>query len=135
MGTVDATRNNQVLTIDFTSFAPGETFLFSIDVDSLPVNPADPPLDFTAFGSDLIGAAVQVEFTGPKVVDGFMIGDPDVLSASEFARGAGAASAFHGVNLDLTGSPLTNASLTGNVVTGVAGHGVYFDAPAGYGRL
>lgn len=121
--------NNQILTLNFTDFMPGETLLFVIDVDNAPLTPGDPPQDFSAFGRDLIGANVSFAFgpgtsSGPKQVSGTMVGDSSVFNASEFARGAGTASDFHGINLNLTNSPLTNAIIKGNQITGVAGHGV-----------
>lgn len=123
--------NNQILTLNFTDFMPGETLLFVIDVDNAPLTPGAPPQDFSAFGRDLIGANVSFQFgpgasSGPKQVAGTMVGDANVFNASEFARGADSASDFHGINLNLDNSPLTNAKISGNQITGVAGHGVLF---------
>ena len=123
--------NNQILTLNFTDFMPGETLLFVIDVDLLPLIPGGTPRDFSAFGRDLIGANVSFSFgpgasSGPKQVAGTMVGDADVFNASEFARGAGTASDFHGINVNLQNSKLTNASVSSNRITGVAGHGVLF---------
>ncbi|MCA9050302.1 MAG: hypothetical protein KDA89_16315, partial [Planctomycetaceae bacterium] len=125
-------QNNQVLTLNFTDFQPGEVLSFVIDVDNAPLVPGDPPIDFSAFGRHLIGADVQFSFgpganSGPKQVSGTMVGDPEVFNASEFARGAGSTADFHGIDLNLTNSPLTNSLVSENVITGVAGHGVLFD--------
>lgn len=125
--------NNQILTVNFTDFQPGETLQFVIDVDLAPLVPGGTPRDFSTFGRDLIGAAVQFRFgagatSGAKVVAGKMIGDADVFNASQFARGAGTASDFHGVNLNLTNSPVTNASISSNTIIGVAGNGILIDA-------
>ena len=128
--------NNQVLTVDVTGFTPGETLLFVIDVDRAPPVPGDPPISTPIFGNDLIGAAVQFSFdagntgTVPKQVAGVMVGDANVFNASVFARGAGAAANVHGVNLNLTNSPLTNTEIFNNTITGVAGHGILFNAAA-----
>ncbi|MEZ6127676.1 MAG: PKD domain-containing protein [Planctomycetaceae bacterium] len=121
--------NNQVLTVNFNDFAPGETLLFVIDVDNAPLVPGDPPQDFSAFGRDLIGAEVTFNFgaganSGPKSVRGLMVGDADVFNASEFARGNTEVSDVHGINLNLNNSPVTNARISSNEITGVAGHGV-----------
>ncbi|MCP4512512.1 MAG: hypothetical protein GY826_39630 [Fuerstiella sp.] len=128
-------NNNQVLTIDFTDFnsSPNETFLFIVDVDLAPAVPGDPPVDLTVFGNDLLGALVDFSFgaglnSGPKQVSGTMIGNADIFNASLFARGSGTTANFHGVNLNLTNSPLTNAVVSDNTITGVAGHGVLVDA-------
>lgn len=125
--------NNQVLTVNFTDFQPGETLLFVIDVDLAPLVPGDPPRDFSTFGRDLIGAAVDFRFgpgatSGPKQVSGQMIGDANVFNASQFARGPETSSNFHGINLNLTNSPVTNASITSNTIIGVAGNGILVDA-------
>lgn len=126
-------NNNQVLTVNFTDFQPGETLQFVIDVDLAPLTVGGAPRDFSTFGRDLIGAAVQFRFgpgatSGSKVVSGTMIGDAEVFNASQFARGAGSASDFHGVNLNLSNSPLTNASISSNTIIGVAGNGILLDA-------
>ncbi len=128
--------NDQVLTVDVTGFVPGEVLLFVIDVDRAPAVPGDPPISAPIFGNDLIGALVQFNFdagnngTAPKQVAGTMVGDAAVFNASIFARGAGAAANVHGVNLNLTNSPLTNTDIFDNTITGVAGHGIFFDADA-----
>ncbi|MEZ6126816.1 MAG: hypothetical protein R3C49_27175 [Planctomycetaceae bacterium] len=125
--TAALSSNNQILTVNFTDFNPGETLLFVIDVDILAPNLT--AQDFSAFGRDLIGAQVDFDF-GPgnnspaKHVSGTMIGDVDVFNAALFARGNQNTSNFHGVNLNLTNSPLTNASISSNTITGVAGNGV-----------
>lgn len=133
--TSSLSANNQVLTVDFTDFQPGETFLFVIDIDRAPADPAnDPPIPAPIFGNNLIGAELffgfdadaQGNFT--KQVAGTMVGDANVFNASLFARGAGAAADVHGVNLNLTDSPLTNSEISENDITGVAGHGIFFDA-------
>ncbi|MEO2015315.1 MAG: right-handed parallel beta-helix repeat-containing protein, partial [Fuerstiella sp.] len=131
--------NNQVLTISFNTdvanptFAPGDSLLFVVDVDAAPAIPGDPSVDLSVFGRDLIGALVDFSFgpglsSGPKQVAGAMIGDASEFNASFFARGAGAAANFHGINLNLTNSPLTNAIVSNNMISGVAGHGVLVDA-------
>jgi len=128
--------NNQVLTVDVTGFVPGEVLLFVIDVDRAPAVPGDPPISAPIFGNDLIGAAVQFNFdagntgTVPKQVAGTMVGDATIFNASLFARGAGAAANVHGVNLNLTNSNLTNTEIFNNTITGVAGHGILFNAHA-----
>lgn len=134
--TASLSSNNQILTVDFTDFQPGETFQFVIDIDVAPETPGDPPVAAPIFGNDLIGAAVTFNFDAgnsgsvPKQVAGTMVGDAEVFNASLFARGAGAAANLHGINLNLSNSPLTNAELSGNSITGVAGHGILFDAAA-----
>lgn len=125
-------NNNQVLTVNFSDFQPGETLLFVIDVDLAPLVPGGTPRDFSTFGRDLIGAAVDFQFgpgnsSGPKQVSGTMIGDADVFNASQFVRGAESSSNFHGINLNLTNSPLTNASVSSNTIVGVAGNGILVD--------
>lgn len=125
--------NNQVLTVNFTDFQPTETLLFVIDVDLAPLVTGGAARDYSTFGRDLIGAAVKFDFgpgatSGPKEVAGTMIGDADVFNASQFARGAEAASNFHGINLNLTNSPVTNASISSNQIIGVAGNGILIDA-------
>ncbi|MEQ9406211.1 MAG: PKD domain-containing protein [Fuerstiella sp.] len=126
--------NNQILTVDFTNFTPGDTVLFVIDIDRAPDVPGGPPVAAPIFGNDLIGAEVTFNFdagqsgTVAKQVAGAMIGDADTFNASLFARGAGAAANVHGVNLNLSNSLLTNTQVTDNTITGVAGHGILFDA-------
>ena len=84
VATPSLSSNNQILTVDFADFQPGETFLFVIDIDTAPANPADPPIPAPVFGNDLIGAQVNFSFdagttgTGPKFVAGAMIGDANV---------------------------------------------------------
>ncbi len=122
--------NSQILTLTFTDFAPGETLLFVIDVDIAPLLAGGTPQDFSAFGRDLIGAEVDFAFgagasSGPKTVNGTMVGDANIFNASQFVRGNDESSAnFHGINLQLANSPVTNASISSNQITGVAGHGV-----------
>lgn len=122
--------NSQILTLTFTDFNPGETLLFVIDVDIAPLVVGGTPQDFSAFGRDLIGAEVNFEFgpgnnSSPKTVSGTMVGDADIFNASQFVRGANANSDnAHGINLNLQNSPVTNASISSNQVTGVAGHGI-----------
>ncbi|MCP4857655.1 MAG: hypothetical protein GY903_24490 [Fuerstiella sp.] len=138
-GAAVLSNDNQVLTIDFNTdvanptFAPGDTLLFVVDVDDAPAVPGDPPVDLSVFGRDLIGALVNFSFgpgltSGAKQVAGSMIGDADIFNAAVFARGAGTAANFHGINLNLTNSPLTNATVSNNMITRVAGHGVLVDA-------
>lgn len=122
--------NGQILTLTFTDFNPGETLLFVIDVDIAPLIPGGTPQDFSAFGRDLIGAEVDFNFgagtsSSAKTVEGTMVGDANIFNASQFVRGANADSKnAHGINLVLQNSPVTNASISSNQVTGVAGHGV-----------
>lgn len=129
----------QILTVVFdgAGFTPGETLEFVIDVDLAPDTVGGAPIGATILGNDLIGAQVQVDFTAgltpgsvPKQVSGAMVGDTEVFSAAQFAVGAGAAGNTHGINLALSNSPLTNATIVRNAVTGVAGHGLIFDAAA-----
>ncbi|MEP3481103.1 MAG: PKD domain-containing protein [Fuerstiella sp.] len=126
-------ENNQVLTVNFTDFQPGETLEFVIDVDVAPLVLGDDPIDFSTFGRDLIGADVLFRFgagtsSGPTSIAGSLIGDADVFNASQFVQGAGSASDSHGINLDLTNSPLTNASISSNTIIGIAGNGILVDA-------
>ena len=73
--------NDQVLTVDFTGFDPGETFNFVIDIDVAPAVLPGTPIPSPIFGNDLIGALVTFNFdagntgTVPKQVTGTMIGD------------------------------------------------------------
>ncbi|MCA9082852.1 MAG: hypothetical protein KDA81_02295 [Planctomycetaceae bacterium] len=125
--------NNQILQLDFTDFNPGETLFFVIDVDTAPATPGGAPIDFSVFGRHLIGAGVDFSFgpganSGAKQVSGTMVGDANVFNASEFARGAGTAADFHGINLHLQNSPLTNSIVSDNAISGVAGHGVLVSA-------
>ena len=132
--TATLSSNNQVLTVDVTGFTPGETLLFVIDVDRAPAVLGDPPISAPIFGNDLIGALVQFNFSAgntgnaPKQVAGTMVGDAGIFNASVFARGAGAAANVHGVSLNLDNSTLTNTEIFNNTITGVAGHGIVFDA-------
>ncbi|MEZ6061669.1 MAG: hypothetical protein R3C19_15080 [Planctomycetaceae bacterium] len=135
--TLDATKQILTVTFDPTAFAPGEALEFVIDVDLAPTNPADPPIPTSVFGNDLVGAAIEVNFTAgqtagsvPKRVSGVMVADPDSFTASQFAVGAGVAGNTQGINLDLTNAPVTNASILRNTVTGSAGHGLLINARA-----
>ena len=126
-------ENNQVLTVNFTDFQPDETLQFVIDVDVAPLVLGGDPVDFSTFGRDLIGADVQFNFgpgtsSGPSSVAGSLIGDADVFNASQFVQVAGSASDSHGINLDLTNSPLTNASISSNTIVGSDGNGILVDA-------
>ncbi|MCA9057298.1 MAG: hypothetical protein KDA85_02315, partial [Planctomycetaceae bacterium] len=115
---------DQTLTLSFTDFNPGETLQFVIDIDRAVDVPA------SIFGNNLIGADVSATFTNNRAVAGEMIGDPDAVTASEFAVGPGVAGATQGINLHLTNSPLTNLAITGNTVTSTPGNGILFDANA-----
>lgn len=128
--------NDQILTVDFTDFTPGETLLFVIDVDIAPDPLGAPPIPAAIFGNDLIGANVDFTFdpgnngTQNKPVSGVMVGDPEIFNASFFARGADAAQDLHGINLNLSNSPVSNIEIFENIITGVAGHGLLLDAKA-----
>lgn len=128
------TNNDQVLVVDITDFTPGETLLFVIDVDVAPDPLGGTPIPAAVFGNDLIGANVQFNFDAgnngvqDKQVAGVMVGDPEVFNASFFARGADAAQNLHGINLNLTNSPISNVEIFENIITGVAGNGLLFDA-------
>ncbi|MEZ6039565.1 MAG: ubiquitin-activating E1 FCCH domain-containing protein [Planctomycetaceae bacterium] len=115
-------QNNQLLTLTFNNFAPGETLRFLIDID-IAGGIAAP-----IFGDDLIGADVAVNFTGNKSVAGQMAGDPAVVTASQFIVGANTAGANHGINLNLSSAPVNNLMIRNNVVTGAPGHGLLIDA-------
>ncbi len=114
--------NKQVLTATFTDFAPGETLRFLVDIDIAGGVPA------SIFGDDLIGADVNINFSGNKSVAGQMAGDPASIAASQFIVGPGAAGANSGINLNLTNSPVTNATITNNRVVGAPGFGLLIDA-------
>ena len=128
--------NDQILTVDFTNFTPGETLLFVIDVDIAPDPLGGAPIPASIFGNDLIGAGVDFTFdpgnsgTQNKPVGGVMVGDPEIFNASFFARGAGESQNLHGINLNLTNSPVSNIEIFENIITGVAGHGLLLDAKA-----
>ena len=130
------TNNDQVLVVDFTDFTPGETLLFVIDVDIAPDPLGGTPIAAPIFGNDLIGAGVQFNFdagnsgTQNKQVAGVMVGDPEIFNAAFFARGEEASTGLHGINLNLTNSPLSNVEIFENIITGVAGNGLLFDAKA-----
>lgn len=130
------TNNDQVLVVDFTNFTPGETLLFVIDVDIAPDPLGGTPIAAPIFGNDLIGAGVQFNFdagnsgTQNKQVAGVMVGDPEIFNAAFFARGEAASTGLHGINLNLTNSPLSNVEIFENIITGVAGNGLLFDAKA-----
>ncbi len=112
----------KALTVTFNDFDPGETLQFVIDIDLEGGTAA------SIFGDDLIGADITGTFSGARTVAGQMIGDPQELTVSEFAVGPGVAGATHGVNLNLTNSPMTDLTITGNSLTGAPGHGILFDA-------
>lgn len=128
------TNDDQVLVVDFTDFVPGETLLFVIDVDIAPDPLGGTPIAAPIFGNDLIGAGVQFNFdagntgTQDKQVAGVMVGDPEIFNAAFFARGEEASTGLHGINLNLTNSPLSNVEIFENIITGVAGNGLLFDA-------
>ena len=115
-------NNNQTLTLTFSDFSPGESMLFGIDIDIAPAVPA------SIFGDDLIGADVQVNFSGNKSVAGQMTGDPNQVSASQFIVSAGVAGASNGITLNLNGAPLTNLSVEDNSVLGTPGHALFVNA-------
>jgi len=116
--------DKKTLTVTFNGFAPGESLSFVIDIDLAGGIPT------SVFGDDLIGADVQALLSGNRTVAGQMIGDPDKLTASQFAIGPGVAGATHGINLNLSNSPTTNLTITGNSVTSAPGHGLVIDAKA-----
>ena len=118
-------NNNQVLTLTFNTstttagaetFAPGETLQFDIDIDLVGPVPA------AIFGDDLIGADVSAVLTGNRTLAGQMIGDPDKVTASEFAIGPRSAGTTQGIIIDLTNAPTTNMVVAGNTVLGAPGH-------------
>lgn len=116
--------DNKTLTVTCNDFAPGEALSFVIDIDLAGGIPA------SVFGDDLIGADVTATLSGNRVVAGQMIGDPQKLTASQFAIGPGVAGATHGINLNLTNSPSTNVTITGNSVTAAPGNGLFINAKA-----
>ena len=116
--------DEKILTVTFNDFQPTESLSFVIDIDLAGGIPT------SVFGDDLIGADVQATLSGNRIVAGQMIGDPDKLTASQFAIGPGVAGATHGINLNLTNSPTTNLTITGNSITAAPGHGLLFDAKA-----
>jgi len=132
--TATLSSNDQILTVDFTNFLPGDVFQFVIDIDRAPAVLPGTPIAAPIFGNDLIGADVVFNFdagnsgTVAKTVAGVLIGDADIFNSAVFARGAGAAANVHGINLNLTNSPLTNTEVVDNVITGVAGHGILVGA-------
>ncbi len=114
--------DNKTLTVTFNDFAPGESLSFVIDIDLAGGIPT------SVFGDDLIGADVSATLTGNRIVAGQMIGDPNKITASQFAIGPGVAGASHGINLNLTNSPTTNVRILGNSVGSAPGHGLLIDA-------
>ena len=118
-------NNNRVLTLTFNTdtttagaqtFAPGETLQFDIDIDLAG------PLPAAIFGDDLIGADISAVLTGNRTLAGQMVGDPDKVTASEFAIGPRSAGTTQGIIIDLTNAPTTNMVIAGNTVLGAPGH-------------
>ena len=114
--------DKKILTVTFSDFAPGETLQFLIDIDIAGGTPA------SIFGDDLIGGDVTAAFSGNRNVSGQMIGDPAVLTASQFAIGPGVSGSINGINLLLSNAPLTNATISGNKVIGASSNGLLLDA-------
>ncbi len=114
--------NRRTLTLTFNDFNPGEQIQFVIDIDRRI------GVDAAIFGDDLIGADISAVLTGNRVVAGQMIGDPDKVTASQFAVGPGVAGNTQGILLDLTNSPASNVSIVNNTITGAPANAILFDA-------
>jgi hypothetical protein len=117
----------KTLTVTFNDFDPGESIGFVIDIDLAG------GIASSVFGNDLIGADVSAVLSvasGSRSVGGKMIGDPQKITASQFAIGPGVVGAAQGINLNLTNSPTTNLSITGNSITAAPGFGLLLDANA-----
>ena len=121
---LDSTGQILTVTFDGASFTPGETLEFVIDVDLAPETQGGAPIGASVFGNDLIGALVQVDFT-PGVTPGSVAKagrwfddwrSRCLHGMHSLPIGAGAvAGNTHGINLNLTNSPLTNATIARNV--------------------
>lgn len=116
--------NKRTLTLTFNNFDPGEQLRFVIDIDR------QVGVDAAIFGDDLIGADISANLTGNRVVAGQMVGDPDKVTASQFAVGPGVAGNTQGILLDLTNSPASNVSIVNNSVTGAPANAIMIDANA-----
>jgi len=119
-------NNNQTLTVSFTDFNPGETLQFVLDVDLLG------PIPASIFGNQLIGADVEFYFRDlqnqQKTLLGQMAGDPAALSASQFLPGAGASGITHGVQINASGTPVTNLLVQSNTISGSPGNGLFLNS-------
>ena len=116
--------NQRTLTLTFDNFDPGEQLSFVIDIDRRVGQ------DAAIFGDDLIGADISATLTGNRLVAGQMIGDPDKITASQFAVGPLAAGNTQGVLLDLTNSPASNVSILNNSIVGAAANAIMINANA-----
>jgi len=114
--------NRRTLTLTFNNFDPGEQLRFLIDIDRRIGQ------DAAIFGDDLIGADISAIFTGNRIVAGQMIGDPNKVTASQFAVGPGVAGNTQGVLLDLTNSPASNFKITNNTISGAAANAILINA-------
>jgi hypothetical protein len=118
-------NNNQTLEVTFADFNPGETLQFVIDIDLAGGTAA------SIFGNQLIGADVDFAFSGNKVLEGQMTGDPSSLTASQFLVGSvvpgGPVAKGHGIHIKADMVPVSNLNIFSNVITGTPGHGVYFN--------
>ena len=115
------------LTVTFNDFSPGETLQFVIDVDLAGGIPT------SIFGNQVIGANVSFAFTGNKSTSGQMSGDPNNTSASQFVAGFDRNQAGldnNGIHINATALPVTNFTISDNIVAGAPGHGLYLDAKA-----
>jgi hypothetical protein len=75
LSSFSVTDSGTTLDLSFTDFQAAESFQFEIDVDG--------PNNITVFGSDLIGAAIFVEFVGGTLLSGVLAavaGNPDAAS-------------------------------------------------------
>ena len=119
--------DKKTLTLTFSSFAPGESIPFAIDIDRAGGQAA------AIFGDDLIGADIITTMqsssgTGNRVITGQMVGDPGKVTASQFAIGPRTFGSSQGIVIDVTNSPTTNMVIQGNTVLGSPGHALLLDA-------
>ena len=122
---------SQLVDLAFTDFNPGEQFQWDADLDP------DLGQQGAIFGNDLIGATINVNFTGGLTLGGTMVavvGDPtgsQFVATSGNIGGSGVANnGLDGIRFSLNNSSLTNLVMDNNQIetngtTGV-GHGVNF---------
>ncbi|MCX7411044.1 MAG: right-handed parallel beta-helix repeat-containing protein [Planctomycetales bacterium] len=122
---------SQLVDFTFNDFNPGEQFQWDADLDP------DLGQNGSIFGNDLIGATINVNFTGGLTLGGSMVavgGDPTAstfVATSGNLGGSGIANnGLDGIRFSLNNSSLTNMVMSGNQIeangTTGTGHGVNF---------
>lgn len=122
---------SQLVDLTFNDFNPGEQFQWDADLDP------DLGQQGSIFGNDLIGATINVNFTGGLTLGGSMVavgGDPTAstfVATSGNLGGSGIANnGLDGIRFSLNNSSLTNMVMSGNQIeangTTGTGHGVNF---------